>query len=247
MPRMKAHLALILLAACGGGSDTPAGVDAPKAIDAKIFNDAPPVVNTMITISGTASSEGASASAPLADVIVAFYKVTDETTPLAMATTGSDGKYSFQVPTGGHVVEGFLKATKATFVDNYVYPTAPLQADYPMADANMIASSDFSGLGILTGQMSANGFVAAIVLDGSMTPVAGATISSTPASGKYAYADSNGYPTGTTATMADGRAFFINVPPGATTTVSATKSGISFKQHDLKAHPGALTTTILAP
>ena len=77
--------------------------------------------------------------------------------------------------------------------------------------------------------------------------VAGATISSTPAAGKYAYADSNGYPTGTTATMADGRAFFINVMPDATTTVTAIKTGVAFKSHALKAHAGALTTTFLTP
>jgi hypothetical protein len=236
---MKAHLALGLLAACGGGGgDT--------GVDAKIFLDAPPVVNQMIMISGTASSEGASASAPLADVVIAFYKTGDETTPVAMATSGADGKYAFSIPTSGHVVDGFLKATHATFVDNYIYPTAPLQADYPTADANMIASSDFSGLGILTGQDGAKGFVAVVVLDGSMQPVAGATIASTPASGKYAYSDNNGYPTGTMGTIADGRAFFVNVPSG-TTTVTATKSGIAFKSHALVAHPGALTTTFLTP
>lgn len=236
---MKAQLALILLAACGGGGgDT--------GVDAKIFLDAPPVVNQMITISGTASSEGASASMPLAGVVVAFYASSDEATPLAMMTTGADGTYAFAIPTAGHVVDGFLKATKATFADNYVYPTAPLQADYRMADANMIASSDFSGLGILTGQDSANGFIAAVVLDGSMAPVAGATIASTPAAGKYAYSDNNGYPTGSMSTIADGRAFFINVPPGAA-TVTAMKSGVAFKSHGLVAHAGALTTTFLTP
>lgn len=237
---MKAPLSLLLIVACGGGGSSAGGPDA------RLFEDAPPVVGAMITISGTASQEGASASTPLADVVVAFYRTTDEATPLGMMTTGADGKYSFSIATGDHVVDGFLKATKASFADNYVYPTAPLQADYPMADANLIATSDFSGLGILTGQQSANGFIAAVVLDGSMAPVGGATIASSPASGKYAYSDNNGYPTGTTATLADGRAFFINVPAGET-TISATKPGLAFKSHGLVAHPGALTTTFLTP
>ena len=244
---MKTQLALILIAACGGGGNSSDGVDAAKSIDAKIFLDAPPVVNTMITISGTASSQGASASAPLAGVVVALFKTGNETTAVATSTTGADGKYSFSIQTNGLVVDAFIKATKSTFADNYIYPTAPFQADTATVDASMIATSDFSGLGILTGQQTTNGFVAAIVLDGSGAPVAGATISSSPASGKYAYADNNGYPTGTTATIADGRAFFINVPPSAPTTISASKTGVAFKSHPLVAHANALTTTFLAP
>ena len=236
---MKTSLLLFLIA-CGGSSEPEVGADA-----AKVFMDAPPVVSQMIKVSGTASSEGASASAPLAGVVIEFHQAADDAM-MATATSAADGTFSFELDTGGSVVDGYLKATKASFVDNYIYPTGPLQADMPHADANMIASSDFSGLGILTGQDSANGFIAAIVMDSAGAGVAGAAISSTPASGKYAYSDSNGYPTGTTATLADGRAFFINAPSGEL-TVKATKSGMTFKSHALKAHAGALTTTQLTP
>ncbi len=249
---MKAQLALFLIAACGGGStsnpDAPKStIDAPTAIDAKIFMDAPPVVNQMITVSGTASASGQTTSTPLAGVVVAFYLSSNQTTPVATMTTAAAGTYSFSIPTSGMVVDGYLKATKSGYADNYLYPAAPLQADFPMADSNLVTTSDFSGLTILTGQQSTNGFIAATVLDASNNPVMGAKVTSTPASGSYAYSDSNGIPTSTTGTNTDGRAFFINVPPGAPVSIGATKTGTTFKSHSLTGHPNALTTTIIIP
>jgi hypothetical protein len=208
--------------------------------------DAPPTVPATIIVSGTASDSGQSTSTPLAGVVVSFFLSSNETTPVATMTTAADGLYSFTITTNGLVVDGFLKASKASFTDNYLYPEAPLQADFPMADSNLVSSSDFSGLTILTGQTTTNGFIAATVLDGSMNPIMGATVTSSPASGKYAYSDSNGIPTSTTSTNTDGRAFFINVPSGEI-TINAAKTGTTFKSHALKAHPNALTTTILTP
>jgi hypothetical protein len=248
---MKAQLALILIAACGGGStsnpDAPKStIDAPGAIDAKIFMDAPPVVNNNITVSGIASASGQTTSTPLAGVVVGFYK-TGNDTAIATMTTTATGAYTFSIPTNGMVVDGYLKATKSGYADNFLYPAAPLQADFPMADSNLVTTSDFSGLTILTGQMSTNGFIAATVLDATGTAVMGAKVTSTPASGSYAYSDSNGIPTSTTGTNTDGRAFFINVPPGAPVAISATKTGTAFKSHSLTGHPNALTTTIIIP
>ncbi len=252
---MRALLATILIAACGGGggggngtTDAAKSIDAAQSIDApKVFMDAPPTVPATIIVSGTANDSGQSTSTPLAGVVVAFFKTTDETTPLAMQTTGADGTYSLTITTGGLVVDGFLKATKATFTDNYLYPTAPLQADFPMADSNLVSSSLFGGLALLTGYVSSDGIVIATILDASNNPVMGATVTSTPASGEYRYSDGNGEPTATTSTNTDGVGFYINLPATQDITISAAKSGITFKSHVLKAHANALTTTIVTP
>jgi hypothetical protein len=75
--------------------------------------------------------------------------------------------------------------------------------------------------------------------------LAGATVSANPAAAKYAYIDANGLPDSTTGTAADGVAFMVDVAPTGTITVSATKSGVTFKSHALKARADVLTTTLI--
>ena len=81
------------------------------------------------------------------------------------------------------------------------------------------------------------------VVDGQGNPVQGATVSSTPAAGSYHYTDSGGLPSSSaTSTSADGVAFLFNVPSGAI-TVSAAKSGMTFKSHVVTARADKMTTT----
>jgi hypothetical protein len=227
--------------ACGGGS----GSNPDAGADARIFLDAPPVVPQMITIAGTATADGQSSSMPLPGVAISIVKQSDENTPLATATTDAQGKYSVMVPTGGGVVDAYIKATIANYVDNYVYPAAPFQTDTLMANANMITSSNFNLLGIISGQQSGKGVIVIEILDANMMPVMGATVTSSPPS-TYKYSDSNGTPTSTTATAADGTAFMFNVPVGHV-DVSATKAGMVLKTHGIAAHADKFTTTVITP
>jgi hypothetical protein len=228
--------------ACGGGSGNS---NADAGADAHVFLDAPPVVPQMITIAGMSTEDGQSSSTPLAGVAISVVKQSDETTPLATATTDAQGKYSVMVPTGGGVVDAYIVATKSGYADNYVYPAAPFQTDTLMANANLITSSNFNLLGIFTGQQTGKGLIVIEILDANMMPVMGATVTSTPAS-TYRYSDSNGTPTSTTATAADGTAFLINVPPGHV-DVSATKAGMVLKTHGIAAHADKFTTTVITP
>jgi len=244
MPRMKYLPTIFLIAACGGGGGGGAAVDGANQVDAHVFHDAPPSVPEMITISGTATADDQSTSKPLAGVAIAVFKSTDETTPIGTATSGADGTYSFSIPTSGVVVDGYVKATISGYADNFMYPIAPLLADYT-ADAHMVTSGNFTLLTEFTGQMATLGFVAAVILDGSNAAVGGATVTSTPASGSYAYSNGGGIPGGTM-TDPDGQAYFINVPAG-NIDIAANKAGLTFHGHTLKAHPGALTTTLISP
>jgi hypothetical protein len=215
-----------------------------KSADAHIFMDAPPVVPQMIKFAGITKESMQSSDVPLAGVTVAVYASANESTPLAMAISDASGTYMFMVPTNGSVVDGYLKATKSGYTDNYVYPAAPFQGDQLMANANLITTSNFGLLGFLVGQTAGNGLIVAEILTAADASVMGATVASTPASGTYRYSDSGGTPTSTSSTNTDGAAFMVNVPPGHV-DISATKSGMVFKTHGLSAHADAFTTTVI--
>jgi len=244
LPRMKLYASFVILAACGsgGGKANPDAGGDSKPVDARVFLDAPPNVPPMITLSGTATNQGQGSSGPLAGVAIGLYKTSDETTAIASATSGADGTYSFMVTTDGLVVDAFIKATLSGYVDNYVYPAAPFQAD-TSTDLNLINTTDFGLLGFITGQSSSNGFVVVEITDATGAAITGATVQSDPASGAYRYTDpGTGTPTGKISTGTDGAGFCINVPPG-NVTVNAAKAGASFKSHVINAHPNAFTNT----
>lgn len=243
MRAMNRVLAIsLVLAACGGGNSTSPDAGA----DAHIFLDAPPVVPSMITIAGVATEDTQTGSTPLAGVAIGIFKSSDETTALATATTDAQGKYSVMIPTGGGVVDGYIKASKSGYADNYVYPATPFQGDSLAANANLISSSNFGFLKVLGGQHAGKGLIVVEILDANMMSVAGATVTSSPASGSYRYSDSSGTPTSTTATAADGAAFLFDVPTGHV-EISATKAGMTFKTHGLGAHADQFTTTVITP
>lgn len=245
--------ALLGLVACGGdgssSSDASVGDDDAAPADARV--DAPPAP-PMITITGTALSRGIGAPAPVADATIQAFRDSDEATPIGMTTTNAQGNFTLVVSTGGVALEGFIKATKATFKDTYLYPPAPIAAD-TTAPVNMIAANLYETLSTLAmgDQMAGNGLIALVVVDGASAtsmPVAGATVSSNPAAGVYRYSGANGFPTPTAAaTATDGLAYMFNVRPNVPVTVSAMKAGTTFKSHGMKAWPDQLTTTLITP
>jgi len=194
----------------------------------------------MITISGTAASKGLSGSMNESGVVIAAYKNSDENTVVAMTTTDASGNYSLTVPTDGVALDGYLKATKSGFIETYLYPPAPLTADFGSASINMITSGNrdlaYNITGVSQGMDVA--FIALIVSDGT-NGIAGATITTDPAT-TYRYNGTNGLPApisgnnASTSTQADGIAYALNVPPGEI-TLNATKSGLTFKSHAVKA------------
>ena len=96
------------------------------------------------------------------------------------------------------------------------------------------------------GGHAGNGVIAMGVYDASGMPIEGAKVESNPASGAYKYSDASGFPTSTSGTAADGRAFMFDVPPGDV-TVNAIKSGTQFHSHQLNARADKFTTTAIAP
>jgi hypothetical protein len=203
----------------------------------------------MITVSGTATKHEGTNTNPAEGVMVGAYKNSDPNTAVATAVTDASGNYTMMIPTGGVAVDGYLKATLASFLDTYLYPPKALDADFNMASLNMVNDSTLSLLsGTLCGnaQDTAKGVIAMIVADPNMTPVKGATISSSPAAAKYCY-NQGGFPNKqATMTDTDGIGYMINLPPGDV-MVSAMMTGVTYVSHKVNARAGVLTTTVVQP
>ena len=199
----------------------------------------------MITISGTATQQdGSSNPQPASGVAVAAYKSSDETTPVAMTTTDAQGNYSLTIATNGQALDGFLKATSSGNVDTYLYPPAPLTADFSNAPIEVVATFLYNALAG-DGNTGGKQVLALEVVDTSFQPIAGASVTSTPAAPKTGYTGSGLLPdTTATQTAADGRAFMFGLAAGQV-MVSATKTGLTFKSHSVNLHANALTTTVI--
>jgi hypothetical protein len=230
---------LVVLAACGGDDGSSSGTP-----------DAAVVAPTTLTVSGNASSVAVGGKSPEAGVVIAAYKISDENTVVAMTTTDASGNYSLTITTDGTALDGYLKATKSGFVETYLYPPAPLAADFGMASINMLTPQNYGFVYTLTqvSQAPDQGIIGILAVDSANMAVAGATISSTPAT-TYRYNGTNGLPApmaNAMATQSDGLGYMVNVPPGQV-TVTAAKSGLTFKSHQVKARANQLVTTIVQP
>jgi hypothetical protein len=186
----------------------------------------------------------------LAGVTVGAYQNTDETTPVATATTDTAGNYTLTITTNGHALDGYIKATLADHLDTYLYPPSAITADYNGAALNIITESvlmTLSGSFCHHAIDHTNGVVAVEVADASMTAVAGAMISSTPAAAAYCYNGATAGVPDSTATMTstDGIGYMLDVTGDV--TVSATKAGSTYASHKVKARVGSLTTTLITP
>jgi len=246
---MKARLsfAICLLAACSGSGNNNGGDDTGDMPDAKVFMDAPPVVPGSITLNGNVSEQGLSSKSPVSGASIALYANSDQQHPLAMTTTNAQGDYSMTVMTSG-AIDGYMVATMSGYVDLYFYPTEPFAGNYTDGDMNMITPNNKNLLSQFSGgsQMAGKGLIALAVLDANDMPVTGATVSSMPAASAYRYNGNTGIPSNSAAmTGADGVAFMFNV--SGPVTVTASKSGMTFKSHVVEARADKMTTTAVAP
>ncbi|MEO8845880.1 MAG: hypothetical protein ABI704_30190, partial [Kofleriaceae bacterium] len=234
MKILACALLLTSVVGCGddGGMTTPA--------------DAAPVVPAHIMISGTAQSKGIS-SAPLAGVAISAYSNTDENTAVATATTDQSGNYTLDVTTNGKALDGYIKASIASYLDTYLYAPAPLAADYAGASMNLVTENTLETLSSLChhGITNAMGVVGLEVIDKAGAVVAGAMVTGTPAPAAYCYDGTSGLPDSTVMmTNADGLGYMLDL--SGSVTVTASKSGMTFGSHVINVRIGSLTTTLVA-
>jgi hypothetical protein len=235
--RLSILASISICAACGGGGG---GGDDTKQPDASN-------VPATITIAGVVSGRDTTTTKPLSGIVVTAYKASDDSL-VAMATSDASGNYSITVTTNGAALDGYLKATNAGYLDTYLYPPAPVSADFSGASVNMITTNTFSLVAnTLCGgnQMTSMGAMAVEVIDSAMAVVPGAMVSSTPAAGKVCY-NMGGFPNkNATMTDTDGIAYLLNVT--GSVSVTATKAGSTFTAHSVNARAGAFTTTLIQP
>jgi len=221
----------------GGGGGDNGGPDASTNIPA------------MVTITGTAQTVSALGNMPAAGLTIEAYSNADENTPVATTTSDAQGNYTLVVTTNGMALDGYIKATGNNLLDTYLYPPAPLTADFDGASINMVSPTTFDLLAntLCRGnQDAAKGTIAVLVEDASGNPVTGATIASNPAATATCYDGNNGLPSSSaTATASSGLGYLFNVTGSA--TVSADASGTTFQSHGVVARAGALTTTLVEP
>jgi hypothetical protein len=238
---MKCLAIALALAACGGSSSSnPDGSNGSGTVDA-------PTAPAMVTFSGNVSSKGLQ-SMPLSGVTLGAYGE-GSTTAVATATTDAQGNFTMTIPTGGTALQGYVKATFSGYLDTYLYPPTAVGADTTGVTVFMVTQSTLDTLSynLCKDQQDATkGLIGVEVLDASMAKVAGAVVSSQPMAMTYCY-NSGGFPSSSMhMTDTDGIAYMINLTAG-NVTVSATKSGSTFKSHQVNARAGALTLTIIQP
>lgn len=248
---------VVVVAACGNdGKDgvLPNGDASMNTVDAFVdpFRDAPATSTVEVTVSGRATAPMTTGSEPLAGVTITAYRNADESTALATTTTDANGDYSITVQTMGESIDGYLKATRAGYLDTYLYPPYPLTMDYANASILMIDEDTRDTLSNLAqgNQLPGEGLVGLVVTNGT-APISGAMVTSTPAAPgmtKYNAPVGNvSLPSSTaTSTNTDGVAYIFKAPLGQL-TVGGSHPTTTLAAHGLKVRADVLTTTVLVP
>lgn len=206
--------------------------------------EAPPEV----TFSGFAVETTVGPPTPQEGVLIEIFAADDETTPAGSTTTDANGQWSVTVETGGVAFDGFVRASKAGLIDTYVYPSAPLVADFENVAVNQVTLATFDTLAntlcrAMTDETKAT--IAVRIDDSAGEPVGGAVVTSNPAAASDCYNADTGFPDPDAASSAaDGLGFLFNVEPG-NVSVTATADGHSFQTTRLKARVGVLNTAVI--
>ncbi len=226
------------LAACGGDDGGGGTIDAPVGPDAQ----------GMVAVSGIAQTVSGTSTVPLANALIEAFDSAGGGV-LAMTMSATDGTYSVTMPTSGAPLDGYLKGTSAGRIDTYLYPPRPLAADRTGATMLIINQATLNLLGTLggTSQMATKGFVGVLVIDASDVPVAGATVTISPAgTSRVIYAVNNLPNQNATMTDVSGTVFIANTDVGQV-TVDATMGATNFFAHAVNARAGVITTTAIQP
>lgn len=253
---MRAFIILVALesslvvTACGGSSSgSPPATDAASGTDGAA-SDGGSAPGTL-TLSGTAKEISTSGQVALAGVMLTAYNAADDSV-LGTATSAADGTFSISVT--ATTIDGYLKATTPgtganAYKDSYLYPPATLTANYSGVPVFVLKVSTYDlvngNLLLANNQSAQNGWVALLVEDAAAAPIAGATVTSTPA-GQINY-NASGLPSkSATSTAADGIAYDTNIAPGSV-LVKAAKTGTTFTAHSIKVRPDVVTLTLITP
>src|SRR6266699_16915 len=160
------------LAACGKDSSGPgAGFEC-------LGQPLPTTAPAAITFTGQTRSGLLSQNA-LSGVEVIVSRTGTDT--VGADTSTASGLFSITFLTGSTPVDGHLQLKKSGYLSTYAYPSRPLVANDSVG-VLMITSSEFLFVAGAAGvtPMAGDGFIGVVVKNCAGTPLAGATVSSTP-------------------------------------------------------------------
>jgi len=229
---LSCSLTALVLAACGS-KNNPSGPSGPySCIGAALPTTAPASITVTGTITGNVTSPS-----PLAGAAVTGFQ-TGNATKLDSATTNASGNFSLTIATGGSPVDGYVRVSKAGYIDTYGYPPAPLAASgsqsavlITTSERNLIASA----FGVT--QTAGNGVMAVVVEDCNAMPVTGATLS----------VKQGGSEVGAVYASGSAGAFYVfNVPPGDV-VVGASVGGNVLRAHTVLVRADVVTLTGVTP
>lgn len=168
---------------------------------------------------------------------------------LGTTMTNATGDFSKTLATGGVPVSGHLRATLSGYMQTFVYPSRPIDADKAMLPIAMTTTAGMTTIAQLGGVTydSAKAMFNVAVLDCDTNLVQGATITTNP-QGTLRYSDMSGTPTaGLSATTSFGGAWVFNVTAGSVLITGQTMDGIQFRSVSVNALAGAWTVIGLQP
>jgi hypothetical protein len=197
-----------------------------------------------IVVSGTV--DDAFTMTPVANAAVAG-QLSGVTTPIFVDHTDASGKFRQSQATNGAPLSWFFHISDNGYIDTYYYPSRPLTHDVSYPSLLLLTSMDMATLASLA-QITVNPGDSTALLtvnDCNGTPVAGATIATTPA-GTIRYFNGVQPSTTATATDAGGVVMVANLPPG-NVMLSATAGGMAFKAVNFESVAGAIIQTEIQP
>lgn len=232
-------LGAALIAACSNNSSGPqAGFEC-------LGQALPTTAPASIDLSGQVK-KNVLTPVPNPNAIVTAFRTSDTTTALATDTSDTPGRYSLSLATGGTPIDGYIRVTDSSHIATYAYPPVPMAAN-DSQNVQMVSATEFGILAASAGvtPQAGKGFIGIVVTDCTGTPIAGATVSSTPA-GTVRY-NAGGVPSSAAgATSADGVAYIANVTAG-NVLVQANGGGHTLRAHTVTARGDVITLTEIRP
>ncbi len=254
---MRSYLLFVplALAACNDGGSGP---DATPPIDARApdFSCAdevfPDPVPDPIVLSGEVFQPGLTGSAQDAPVAMATVRAWDlqRINLITFASSGEDGRYAIELPTGGDPLNTVFEVTAPLMIDSLAWlPTAVFEErdDIDVAlftDQHIDAIMNFSGITPDTSK----GVLVVKLFDCQGFPIEGATVTIDPPPLDTLYVASNGLPSYQPKTSSQGSAILLDVERGSV-LINAELDGVALRPNTVFVERigAAITTAALVP
>ena len=261
----------LCLAATACGNDSPSATDAGlsnEVPDAQIVADAagetpdaafaggpalsclgdaaPSTAADSIELSGALFDTSTIPVATLAGVTIELRRRGDDGL-LDTAVTDDDGRYAFEISTGGVPVDAYFAVAADGFLPVRAFPPHPFVASFevPLAIATTaVVDAWYAQLG--TARDDSSGALIVFARDCEESAIEGSTVTSLPAGDAIGYWDDKAQAWDTSPAISNGFSLIANLPPGSI-EVTVAHDTIELPAAMLDVPAGALTIAVVDP